>query len=39
MRYLIDTNIFVYLHLPLISSDTRFAFYCRQGLDLVFNKK
>lgn len=26
-------------HLPLISSDTRFEFYCKQGLDLVFNKK
>ncbi|MDO4180606.1 MAG: type II toxin-antitoxin system VapC family toxin [Bacteroidales bacterium] len=25
--------------LPLISSDTRFEFYRRQGLDLVFNKK
>lgn len=26
-------------HLPLISSDTRFEFYSRQGLDLIFNKK
>ena len=26
-------------HLPLISSDTRFPFYRKQGLDLVFNKK
>lgn len=26
-------------HLPLISSDTRFPFYCKQGLDLVFNRK
>ena len=26
-------------HLPLISSDTRFDFYRRQGLDLIFNKK
>ena len=26
-------------HLPLISSDTRFEFYRKQGLDLVFNKK
>lgn len=26
-------------HLPLISSDTRFDFYCKQGLDLIFNKK
>lgn len=25
--------------LPLISSDTRFAFYRSQGLDLVFNEK
>lgn len=25
--------------LPLISSDTRFPFYCKQGLDLVVNKK
>lgn len=25
--------------LPLISSDTRFPFYRKQGLDLVFNKK
>ena len=53
MRYLIDTNIFVYLypsdhviiahaiteHLPLISSDTRFDFYRKQGLDMIFNKK
>lgn len=27
------------LGLPLISSDTRFDFYCKQGLQLVFNKK
>lgn len=26
-------------HLPLISSDTRFEFYRRQGLDLIFNRK
>lgn len=26
-------------HLPLISSDTRFAFYRRQGLDFIFNEK
>lgn len=26
-------------HLPLISSDTRFEFYRKQGLDLIFNKK
>ena len=26
-------------HLPLISSDTRFAFYRSQGLDLIFNEK
>lgn len=26
-------------HLPLISSDTRFDFYRKQGLDLVFNKR
>ena len=25
--------------LPLISSDTRFAFYRNQGLDLIFNEK
>lgn len=25
--------------LPLISSDSRFPFYCKQGLELVFNKK
>ncbi len=25
--------------LPLISSDTRFGFYRKQGLDLLFNKK
>ncbi len=25
--------------LPLISSDTRFDFYRRQGLDLIFNKR
>lgn len=27
------------LKLPLISCDTRFAFYRKQGLDLIFNKK
>lgn len=27
------------LGLPLISSDTRFPFYKKQGLDLIFNKK
>ncbi len=27
------------LKMPLISSDTRFAFYRKQGLDLIFNKK
>lgn len=26
-------------HLPLISSDTRFPFYQKQGLDLIFNEK
>ena len=26
-------------HLPLISSDTRFEFYRKQGLDLIFNRK
>ena len=26
-------------HLPLISSDTRFEFYRKQGLDLIFNQK
>lgn len=26
-------------HLPLISSDTRFDFYRKQGLDLIFNRK
>lgn len=26
-------------HMPLISSDRRFAFYRNQGLDLVFNEK
>lgn len=26
-------------HLPLISSDTKFAFYKNQGLDLIFNSK
>lgn len=26
-------------NLPLISSDTRFEFYRRQGLDLIFNNK
>lgn len=26
-------------HIPLISSDTRFPFYCTQGLDLIFNTK
>ena len=25
--------------MPLISSDTRFAFYRNQGLDLIFNEK
>lgn len=27
------------LHMPLISCDTRFPFYRRQGLDLIFNTK
>lgn len=27
------------LKIPLISSDTRFPFYKKQGLDLIFNKK
>ena len=27
------------LKIPLISSDTRFPFYRKQGLDLIFNKK
>lgn len=26
-------------HLPLISSDTRFEFYRKQGLDFIFNRK
>ena len=26
-------------HIPLISSDTKFEFYRKQGLDLIFNKK
>ena len=26
-------------HLPLISSDGKFVFYCNQGLDFIFNKK
>lgn len=26
-------------HIPLISSDTRFPFYEKQGLDLIVNKK
>ena len=26
-------------HIPLLSSDTRFPFYVRQGLDLIVNKK
>lgn len=43
MRYLLDTNIFVYSaiteHIPLVSSDTRFPFYRNQGLELVFNAK
>ena len=26
-------------HLPLISSDTRFELYRKQGLDLIVNKK
>ena len=26
-------------HLPLISSDGKFDFYCNQGLDFIFNKK
>ena len=25
-------------HMPLISADTRFPFYTRQGLDLIYNK-
>ena len=80
MRYMLDTNIFLYLStdpdlldadvmqtysrlqrneaqghkdpsdhviisqaitlgIPLISSDTRFPFYRKQGLQLIFNKK
>ena len=50
MRYLIDTNIFVYLATDfsllskdvsaiLISSDGRFDFYKKQGLDFIYNKK
>jgi hypothetical protein len=27
------------LHVPLISSDTRFPYYRRQGLNLIFNEK
>ena len=27
------------LHMPLISSDTRFPYYRRQGLNLIFNEK
>ena len=26
-------------HLPLISSDGKFDFYCKQGLNFIFNKK
>lgn len=26
-------------HMPLVSSDTRFDFYRKQGFDLIFNKK
>jgi len=26
-------------HLPLITEDSKFAFYKRQGLDLILNKK
>ncbi len=26
-------------NIPLISSDTRFPFYCAQGLELIFNEK
>lgn len=26
-------------HLPLISSDTRFPFYTKQGLELIVNKR
>ena len=47
MRYLLDTCIYIYLStdhamtlgMPLISSDTRFDFYRRQGLDFIFNEK
>lgn len=74
MRYLLDTNIFIYAaidrdslskdviailedydntypsdhiiiahaitnRMPLISSDHKFKFYTKQGLDLIFNKK
>lgn len=27
------------LNMPLISSDTRFSFYRRQGLDFIYNEK
>ncbi len=27
------------LKMPLISSDTKFGFYAKQGLDLIINKK
>lgn len=27
------------LNIPLISSDTRFSYYRRQGLTLIFNEK
>gem|GEM_PF-5315743 len=27
------------LKMPLISSDTRFSYYTRQGLDFIFNEK
>ena len=67
MRYLLDTNIYVFYiidsarlsrdvrailedpsdhiiishaiteRIPLISSDTRFPFYTKQGLDLIYN--
>lgn len=29
----------IHLHLPLISSDSRFEFYRSQGLDLIYNRK
>jgi len=42
MRYMIDTNIFIYMAtdgelLPLISDDNRFPEYRNEGLELIEN--